>query len=95
MSNFNDSKNMRVRYEVMRDRIDTMTVWLVGSQGLSLLLGFVRKADGLWIARPRADADGTNCSPVIKRFRTRSKAAMWILITLGFAKKPLGWRVYS
>lgn len=74
---------MRVVYRRVRGREAMFAVWL--ADDVRWLAGFVHEADGRWIARRRGDTTD-KFSP---GWDTRTEAAEWLLLTGGFAQRPV------
>jgi hypothetical protein len=73
---------MKVHYQPMRDRVPgVFEVWLVDATPLPWLLGWIRDADGQWIARTRADGD------LVPGFPRRRDAATFLAIAGGWCKR--------
>jgi hypothetical protein len=72
---------MRVRYRPVPDRLAMWSVWLISD--VAWLVGFVREADGRWVARRRGDTQDR----VVRGFPRRRDAAAFLLIAGGFCQR--------
>jgi hypothetical protein len=73
---------MRVRYEPMRHRVaGVFEVWLLDGTPGPWLLGWIRDAEGTWIARSRTDGEP------VGGFPRRRDAAAFLAIVGGWCKR--------